>query len=243
PLVRFLGIPAKNSGFNPIVSNLLVGLLQLEQLDEASYLLSQLDLSKLGPKFETRAIELAQALTASGSIEEATSIIQQLNLKRITFANTDLVFELADLLRYQERYAEARDIYEKLKQNPKIEHNPSEQWAYYCNLKEGNYVDDQTFPETVETIEPGAPNYPLQQLVLGVYYLKRAQNEKAMRAISQGVAFATPVEDWTPELMYHSAQAYDRLEMSAISKSVYEETVRFFPTSPWATAAQNELDQ
>jgi len=243
PTVRFLEIPAAHCGFPDTVSNLTAGLLQLGQLDEATFLINQLDIPTLGPKFEAHAIALARALVEAGSPQKATAIIQQLPIDRIALANTALVFDLAHLLRDQKKYSDARNIYQKLGKNASIGNNPAEYWSYYCGLKEGEYLDDHSFPAAVNNIEAGGPHYPLQQLVLGIYYSTREQDQEAMRAISQGIAFATPVETWTPELMFCSAQAYATLEMPDISKSVYQETVRFFPTSPWAVAAQKELDK
>lgn len=243
PMVRFLDIPQKNAGFIDVVSNLTTGLIQLDQLDEATALINQLDIEKLGPEFEEKAIELAQALVDQGSHAQAISVIKGVPIETIDLSNTDLIFALAHSLREQENYADARDLYHKLSQNKAIESHEAEYWSYYCELYQGELIDDHSFASKADKIEPGKPHFPLQQLVLGIYYAKREQSKESMRAISQGIAFATPVEVWTPELMYRSAQAYEIAKMSEISKSVYEETVRFFPSSKWAASAQQELNK
>lgn len=243
PMVRFLEVPPKNCGFIGVVSNFTEGLLKLEQLEEATFLIGQLDIRKLGPEFEGKAIELAQALADEGSHVKAINVIKEVPIERIDLSNTDLIFDLAHSLREQENYKDARNLYQQLSKNKAIEHNEAKYWSYYCALYQGELIDDFSFADNFDKTEPGKPHFSLQQLVLGIYYAKREQSKEAMRAISQGIAFATPVEVWTPELMFRSAQAYEKVDMSEISKSVYEETVRFFPNSKWATSAQKELEK
>lgn len=242
PMVRFLEVPPANCSFAQVVSNLTAGLLQLKQLEEATYLINQLDIVALGPEFEEHTIQLASLLVEAGNTEQASTIIQKVPIERIDLSNTDLVFDLAHLLRSQDDFGAAKGIYQKLAENPNIEDNSAIHWSYYCGLKQGDFTKDHNFAERVETIKPGAANYPLQQLVLGIYYSEREQTTEAMRSISQGIAFASPVEAWTPELMFCSAKAYENVDMPEISKSVYEETMRFFPNSTWATAAKKELE-
>ncbi|MGJ8652443.1 MAG: hypothetical protein ACSHX8_04155 [Opitutaceae bacterium] len=241
PMVRFLQVPTENSSFIEVVSKLADGLIQLKQLEEAAFLINQLEISELGPDFEAHTINLAKEFVEAGAVDEATKIIGKIAIERMDLSNTDLIFDLAHLLRNQENFVDSRNIYQQLAKNSAIENNSAIHWSYYCGLKEGDFIKDHDFPQEVETISPGSPNYPLQQLVLGIYYSKRDQDKEAMRAISQGIAFATPVEAWTPELMFRSAQAYQSVDMADISKSVYTETIRFFPTSSWAAAAQKEL--
>jgi hypothetical protein len=243
PMVRFMDVPQKNCGFVGPVSHLATGLIKLGQLDEASALISQLDINKLGPEFEETAIKLAQAYVDENSHAKAIEVIKQVPIAKIELANTDIIFVLAHSLREQKNYTDARSIYQELSKNEAVKNNAAEHWSYYCGLNLGEIIDDHSFAKKINAIEPGAPNFPLQQLVLGIYYAKREQSKESMRAISQGIAFAIPVEVWTPELMFRSAQAYEIAKMPEISKSVYEETVRFFPSSKWAASAQQELDK
>ncbi|MEN8663037.1 MAG: tetratricopeptide repeat protein [Lentimonas sp.] len=243
PMVRFLDIPQKNCAFVAVVSNLVTGLINLGQLDEATSLIGQLDISQLGPEFEKKAIQLAQALVDEDAHAKAVEVIKQVPVDKIDLSNTDIIFVLAHTLREQENFTDARNIYQQLSQNKAIESKESEYWSYYCGLNLGELIEDHTFDKKAAVIEPGDAHFPLQQLVLGIYYAKREQGKEAMRAISQGIAFATPVEPWTPELMYRSALAYEKVKMTDISKSVFEETVRFFPNSKWAASAQQELDK
>lgn len=243
PMLRFLEVPAENSAFIEVVNKLANALIQLKQLDEAVFLINQLNISELGPDFEAHTINLAKELVEAGTIDQAITIIQKIAIERMDLSNTDLIFDLAHLLRNQKNFVDSRNIYQQLAKNPAIDNNSAIHWSYYCGLKEGDYIKDHNFPKEVDSITPGSPNYPLQQLVLGIYYSKREQNKEAMRAISQGIAFATPVEAWTPELMFRSAKAYQSVDLADISKSVFTETVRFFPSSDWAAAAQKELDK
>lgn len=243
PMVRFLEIPQKNCGFVSVVGDFAAGLIQLGQLDEAGFLIGQLNIGKLGPEFEEKAIQLAQAYVDQNAHAKAIEVIKKVPIDKIDLSNTDLIFGLAHTLREQENYDDARNIYQQLSQNTAIKNNEAEYWSYYCGLYQGEIIDDHSFAEKSATIQPGKPHFSLQQLVLGIYFAKREQNKEAMRAISQGIAFATPVEAWTPELMYRSGQAYENMDMSDISKSVFEETVRFFPSSKWAAFAQNELNK
>ena len=125
-----------------------------------------------------------------------------------------------------------------LSKNKEITHHEAEFWAYYCALKQGEYFDDHSFANEIKKIRPGEPGFPLQQLVIGTYYTNREQHFEAMRAISEGIAYATPVEAWTAELMYCSGIAYQYSDMPDISEAVLSETVLFFPNSSWASKAK-----
>lgn len=243
PMVRFLDIPEQNCQFRSVVNNLVIGLIQLNQFDEAIFLFDRLDISKLGPEFEEQIIRLAKALVDQEEIDKAITVIKKVPIKTIDLSNTDLVFQLAHALREKENYVDAQDLYTKLSKNLSIETKEAEYWSYYCQLYQEQLIDDHDFATNADKIKPGKANFPLQQLVLGIYYSKREQSKEAMRAISQGIAFATPVEPWTAELMFRSGKAYEEFEMNDVSKSVFEETMRFFPASKWAEFAQQELNK
>ena len=242
PRLRFVEIPRANSAFADTVRNLLDGLIQVGRYNEAIFVLEQLDVGKLGPDFEKEAIRLALILSNSEQQNAALKVIQRVPIERVDVSNLDFIIELAHALREQENYKTAQSIYKQIAANPENFSEEAKYWTYYCSLKQGQHIEDHTFAFNIATIKAGEETFPLQQLVLGNYYIQREQIKEAMRAISQGIAFARPTETWTPELMYRSGQIYKRYEMPEIAQSVFKETILFFPTTKWAEAAQTEIN-
>ena len=242
PMAKFVNIPAKHANFVSIVRQFMDGLIQMEQLDEALYLVKEINAPSLGPSYEETTLTLGKTFLEDGSLERTIEILDMVNIEEINLSNSTLVFDVAHILRGQEKYEEAINIYKKLSKNKEITNHEAEFWAYYCALKQGQHFDNHTFVKDVKKIEPGEPGFPLQQLVIGTYFTNREQHFDAMRAISEGIAYATPVEEWTPELMYRSAVAYQNVDMNDISVAVLKETVLFFPSSSWASAANEILE-
>lgn len=242
PMAKFVSIPPKHANFISIVRQFMDGLVQLEQLDEALFLAKRIDAPSLGPSYEETTINLGKTFLEDGSLERTIEVLDMVNIEEINISNSELVFDVAHILRGQENYEEAKKIYDELSKNKEITNHEAEFWAYYCALKQGQHFDNHTFVQDVKKIEPGEPGFPLQQLVIGTYYSNREQHFEAMREISEGIAYATPVEAWTAELMYRSAVAYRNVEMNDISDAVLKETVLFFPNSSWATAANEILE-
>ena len=53
-----------------------------------------------------------------------------------------------------------------------------------------------------------------------------------MEATSEGLAYATPMDAWMPELMYRSAQLYAALDKPQVAKAVFKEIQLFFFRNP-----------
>lgn len=243
PMLRFMEIPRQNSTIHQSIKSLFAGLLQMEHFDEALLLLDHIKAETLDPDFENLAIRLAMKLTEQQSYERASEVFQKISIETVDLINFNAVMEIAEIMRARRDFAAAQDLYSRLADNDKVDDLGPKYWAYYCGIYLEQYEEDHLFREEVEQIEPGEALFSLQQLILGTYYLNRKQYARAMKSISEGIAYARPIDPWTDELMYRSAQAYEALGEEQIAAAVYEETQKFFPASDWATLAQEAFER
>ncbi|MGF1450767.1 MAG: tol-pal system YbgF family protein [Opitutales bacterium] len=234
PLVRFLELPETKAAFQQPVANLMLALVRSGHSEEALMLFHQVPEEKREGTLNRAALELARKLWHKQSPENAYGLLSLLPLERLDKLNVELAFEIASDMRMGEGLEKATVWYRRLADNPNADQRRAQLWQRYCELRQGQHVSDHRFARTLPEVAPGERFFPLQKLVLGIYYQEREQSKEAMRAIAEGIAYATPFETWTPELMYRSAQAYEALEQSAIASAVYAETRKFFPNSPWA---------
>ncbi len=242
PMLRFVSLSEDKCSFRNSIQKLLEGQLQLGYLDEATFLLEQLDFEMFGPSLEELAMSLSGTLWEEERRDLSIRVMQSIPLEQINFSSLESVLSVAEVLRRQEYYEEVINIYSRLSKNESLENIEPILWLYYCELETGVYDNDTTFQEKVKLVETENRLYSLQQLVLGMYFMKIKQQKGAMQAVSEGVAYATPMDPWTPELMYRSAQLYEALDLSAIATAVYSETTLFFPHSRWSKLAQAKLN-
>ena len=239
PMIRFLGLPRTNTAIHGSVTKFFEILIAAGDLDEAVYLLQHLDFDLLDPDFEQQSINLVLQLIGTGRSDDAFNVISNIPVERVNPANIRLVMDVADSFRKASKYEQADTIYRRLSQNPNVEDSEATLWSYYCGLNQGRYIEDNGFARTVAHVPSGTRLFPLQQLILGLYYQKREQSDLFMKAIAEGIAYASPVDGWTPELMFRSAQAYEALGETSIAETVYQETARFFPKTSWADRARS----
>lgn len=242
PMVRFIYLPDERSSFRNSVLKLLEGLIQLQYLEEAAYLVGKLDLNKLNASYEEISIELSDTLRAKKNTDLALSVMSQIPLERISHSNLQSALNMANALRDDENFSAAIKLYSRIHKNPSSKNLEPVFWNYYCELQLGFHDDNKQFPEAIKQLQPGEEAYALQQLVLGSYHIRTQQAQPAMRAISEGIAYATPMDAWMPELMYRSALLYESLDLSGIATSVHNETTLFFPNSRWAQLSKARLN-
>ena len=238
PMVRFLPIPPENSIFHEAVKKLFEALILAESYEEALLLLQNIDLNKLDPEFEQLAIRLSGNLVDQKAYELASATLEAIPIESINLANLNAVLTTAGTIRDHGNYEYAKALYDRLAINPESRDLEATYWSYYCGIYLGMFKDDHLFQQQVERIKPGEPLFSLQQLILGTYYLKREQFPLAMRTISEGVAYARPIDPWIAELMYRSGVAYEAIEEIQTAAAVYDETAKFFPNSNWSKLAR-----
>ena len=238
PMVRFLPIPPENSIFHEAVKKLFEALILAESYEEALLLLQNIDLNKLDPEFEQLAIRLSGNLVDQKAYELASATLEAIPIESINLANLNAVLTTAGTIRDHGTYEYAKALYDRLAINPESRDLEATYWSYYCGIYLGMFKDDHLFQQQVERIKPGEPLFSLQQLILGTYYLKREQFPLAMRTISEGVAYARPIDPWIAELMYRSGVAYEAIEEMQTAAAVYDETAKFFPNSNWSKLAR-----
>lgn len=243
PMVRFLPIPRENSIFHEAVKKLFEALILTESYDQALLLLQNIDLNKLDPEFEQLAIRLSGKLADEAAYELAAATLEEIPIESINLANLNAVLETAGTIRDHENYESAKTLYERLASNPESRDLEATYWSYYCGIYLGMFKDDHLFQQQVEQIKPGEPLFSLQQLILGTYYLQREQFPLAMKTISEGVAYARPIDPWIAELMYRSGVAYEAIEEMQTAAAVYDETAKFFPNSNWAKLAREAYER
>jgi tetratricopeptide (TPR) repeat protein len=243
PMVRFLPIPPENSIFHEAVKKLFEALILAESYEEALLLLQNIDLNKLDPEFEQLAIRLSGNLVDQKAYELASATLEAIPIESINLANLNAVLTTAGTIRDHGNYEYAKALYDRLAINPESRDLEATYWSYYCGIYLGMFKDDHLFQQQVERIKPGEPLFSLQQLILGTYYLKREQFPLAMRTISEGVAYARPIDPWIAELMYRSGVAYEAIEEIQTAAAVYDETAKFFPNSNWSKLAREAYER
>lgn len=243
PMVRFVYLPTELCSFQRSVLKLAEGLVQLKQFDEAVFLIEQLEIDKLNFGFEELCIEISDTLRSEGRLEQALKLINIIPLERISLSAYQTALVMADSLRIDEAYAGAIDLYSRLQENEHASNHVARLWNDYCRLQLGEFDTDTDFPLSVKKIVAGEPQFALQQLVLGSYYMRTQQPELAMRVVSEGIVYSNPMDAWMPELMYRSAQLYEGLEFFDIANMVYQETSIFFPETIWAELSETKINQ
>ena len=243
PMVRFLPIPPENSIFHEAVKKLFEALILAESYEEALLLLQNIDLNKLDPEFEQLAIRLSGNLVDQKAYELASATLEAIPIESINLANLNAVLTTAGTIRDHGNYEYAKALYDRLAINPESRDLEATYWSYYCGIYLGMFKDDHLFQQQVERIKPGEPLFSLQQLILGTYYLKREKFPLAMRTISEGVAYARPIDPWIAELMYRSGVAYEAIEEIQTAAAVYDETAKFFPNSNWSKLAREAYER
>jgi len=238
PMVRFLPIPRENSIFHEAVKKLFEALIQLEDYEEAVQLLQNLDINNLDPDYEALAIELSADLAEAENYALASQALQGIPIESINLENLNIALETAGIIRDNENYEDAKALYDRLAKNLEVPNQEPEFWSDYCGIYLGLFEEDHLFRQKVERTTPGESLFSLQQLILGTYYLQRKQYPRAMKTISEGVAYARPIDSWTAELMYRSGVAYEAMDEKRTAAAVYDETAKFFPNSSWASLAR-----
>ena len=234
PMVRFLSLSREKCNFQYVVLKFFEGLIQLNQFPEVIYLLEQLDLASLGPYYQEKSIELLLSLVDANNHTLFNQVAPLIPLETIDAANLKKVLSIADRLRNEARYAMVTPIYERLSNNEQVESLEPQMWQYYCQIYIGDLADQPEFIDSMHRVPSTDPLYGLQQLIIGSHYFQIERLALAMEAISEGLAYATPMDAWMPELMYRSAQLYAALDKPQVAKAVFKEIQLFFPQSHWA---------
>lgn len=234
PMLRFLSLPTEKCNFQYVVLKFFEGLVQLNQFPEAIYLLKHLELASLGPYYQEKSIELLLNLVDANNYPAFNQAVSLIPLEIIDASNLKKVLSIADRLRNEDRYAMVTPIYERLADNEQVESLEPQMWQYYCQIYSGELADQPDFIDVMLRVPSTDPLYALQQLIIGSYYLQTERLALAMEAIAEGLAYATPMDAWMPELMYRSAQLYAALDKPEVAQSMFKEMQLFFPQSHWA---------
>lgn len=243
PLVRFAGLPPEHTNFREPVLFLLQALVDADETEEAVFLLGRLDVGRLGPAFEERALGLVERLWLNEEYRKSLQILEGLAIEKFDRPNLEVALQFLIRLRQADRLEDAARFYSKVALVGGDTGIEASLWRDYCRVRLGEYDDNRELPTTLVEIEPEGDLYPLRQLVLGHYYQRRSLHDDAMRAISSGLAYATPIETWTAELMFRSAECYVALEEQDTAQAVFREVNQFFPNSPWAEASRQRIAQ
>ncbi|MFT4900905.1 MAG: tetratricopeptide (TPR) repeat protein [Lentimonas sp.] len=241
PMCRFLSIPEANCNMHQTVLKFCQGLIQLGYLEEAAFYFQYIPMELVGLNFEELALQLAHLLLDEGNLDLGVDVVKGVPVEQINAANLASLAEFAHRLREFDEYRIAMGIYKRMLANSQQADDEPQYWFYYCEIALNEAQEDHEYIQKITTLDPSNRFFSLQQLIAGRYYLDRNFVDQAMRAIAKGVAFAKPVDRWTPELMYYSSRTYRALKMPEVADAILKEIVLFFPHSHWAELSQKIL--
>ena len=103
-------------------------------------------------------------------------LLQRLPLERVDAANLSDVFAMVNVIREAGDIEESAAIYRRLDGHDGEAGERARLWYAYCRVRIGELDTMHSFPNTLGELEPQHDLFPLRQLVLGLYHMRRDED-------------------------------------------------------------------
>lgn len=247
PLINYLDLPWSSELPNQLVSDLLALLIQLEQFDEAHFVIKKFPLKQLGEDQINQVAAIMAGLFDDGKARKATQLLNHvLSSENKSAEYTNQLIALAHRLRQEGNTKIAYSIYQRLLlwlPEESSLRNEVLLWVVYCGQAEQDtYVAELYYEKLVEP-DRQSDVFTLYKLCKGKFHIAAEDYYKAMAEISQAIAYLDFSSEWAPELMYYSGICYERLGEPNVAQTIYRELQIFFPNSSWATQSMTQTTE
>lgn len=242
-LVPYHAIPSTNLFI--VLETYLTALLRLEEFEEAFYLARSVRLSQTTPGFLDLTMQLSRSLFDQDKQDPALRLINALPFDQAEGDLLQVILEFGHDLRRSDRFEEALMIYGRILA---IEDSPLAEvatlWQAYSNVRTERIETARLFLDRLGD-PPGTNDrfFSLYQLIRARIYMQEEDVPNAIRVASRGVVFALLDQEWVPDLLFVTAQAYEAKDRLKQAREIYREINLFFPDSPWASLGQERIDE
>jgi tetratricopeptide (TPR) repeat protein len=240
-LLPYQDVPSENLFL--VFESYLQVLLTLEELEEAYYFAMQVRPSTASSGFIELMLSLSQSLV---DIEETSPALTLLD--RLPFDQGDedrllTILQFANTLRNAGRYEDAIQVYGRLSA---VQDNPLGRdaifWIAYSNVRLERVETALLFLEEAGGMpETSDPFFSLYQMINARILMQQERTREAIRVASRGIVFSRLDQEWTPDLLFMTAEVYEELEMWEQAGSIFEEITLFFPNNALAKPSRERL--
>ena len=245
PMLRYASIPPERTNLHLYLERFLFALTQTdkdEHIVEAYDLFNRLDLGTTPPSITQLAITIVEDLAAMGRPDDALSLIGKIPLDGGSAGLAQTLTQIARNLRQTGDYPQALALYERvLRVGTESQGRLARLWVAYCNAKLGNNEKAAAFLNSIGEMDVSERGFSLKMLIEGELAIVNGDWQAAMRKLSRGLVFADISYDWTAELTFNAARAYEELENTETAAAVYREVGLLFPNSDWNKKAAQRL--
>jgi len=244
PLIKFHKVPDSFTQLHTPIQTLFEALLKSDNLEEAQFLLSKLDLPQAPNRYSQIAIGIMNAYLAKGNYSQAAQIAQNLPVSGQYASNIRPVIDAADALRGAGEYEAVIPLYQRiegavadnLKGNVRM-------WLAYSLVLADRVDEASPMIDAMEQPDPKDRQFSLYQLLHGSRAHRQGDYNLALDVLTRGFVKAQASYAWVPEMLYLIGDCYARSAKETAARNVWTEIVTLYPNSPWAQRAQESLDQ
>ena len=244
PLIKFMALPRSSTNFHTLVEAYFKALIAEGLVDEAFAIVNEFDFNQIDVALFRNVMGVVDLLLEKGREEDAGRLLARLPLENPALGLQEVAMQIGDRLRMGGFFGQAIGIYERIYTLPETRFREKcLLWISYCYMEEGNFDSAKIFLGLVGNIDRRLPEYSLMKLVESKIYFEENQIRDAMTAVSQGIVFSRLGLEWSEELMFTSAKAYEAVERPWVAEKIYEELILFYPSSSWSDQARRRLQE
>lgn len=234
PLLKFVPMDPRKVQIHRQVDRLIALLIEEGEIAEAASILESFDRDRLTGVFANRAVEVGALLVGEGAMERAYELVKRFPLGPGQTAFADLYLRLANDLRENEQWEDARALYKDVQLASSATAAPEAfLWEAYIHLQEGRGFMVDGIVDQVGELDPKNQYFPLLQLIDGVALMNENRPQEALSAFAKGIVYSTTNDPWTPELLYRAAELYESQGLSMAASEIRNELTFFYPDSVW----------
>ncbi|MEM8868029.1 MAG: hypothetical protein AAGC73_07145 [Verrucomicrobiota bacterium] len=242
PLVKFHELPSQFRQFHGPIRMLLQTLVQSENYDEVEFILSKIQLDKVGIEYSRFAGNLIDRYLEIDNLDGVTTLATSMPVNGIYRENITRLMDTADSLRAANRYAAVIPLYKTiLPIVPKGAQPSMKMWLAYSLILNDQLEEGSEIFEELQQPAPDSQLFSLYKLLEGSRLYRSGEYSKALDVLTRGFVRARTSYDWVPEMLYLIGDCYAKAEDTLSASNVWEEITALYPSSPWAQRASESL--
>jgi hypothetical protein len=243
PLAEFIPLAVVPGNLQPAVLTYLDALARAGEYGRAVELAGRMPLAEMSPSALEGVGELTFALDAAGRAD----LLGQLHARLLAFRgwspeHARVLMEVADRWREGGEFSRAADLYQRVREADGPFGLRAALWTAYCGLHTDEAPDPAGLLAALPEMAVDSPGFSLRELVEARLALRADDLRGAMRFAARGKTYAYAGEAWYPELLFLTADLYDRLGQPEAAAMAHRELSVLFAGNPWAGKSRSRLD-
>lgn len=243
PLIKFHQVPDSFTQLHSPIQTLFDALLRAGEVNEAYFLINQIDLNKSSSRYSQIALAIMNAYMDQGDYETAASLVQSIPVEGEYASNMRPVIDAADALRGAGQYEAVIPLYEAIEKavSDHLKDNVR-MWLAYSMVLANRLEEASPIIDSLNQPDPKDRLFSLYQLLLGSRAYRESNYTYALDVLTRGFVRAQASYAWVPEMLFLIGDCYLKANDPEAARNVWMEVVTLYPDSPWAQRAQESLE-